>query len=135
MLLGKTAFELPETDSPAPMPEWFPVRGGEIAKIKIEDLCWKALAPLDAEEVRCDELCVRIFALETAIVGRRCAARRRDPAAGDGFFARICPVPPPLTADEFLTQAQAYLQPSRYRAAFARVPSRILPPWSAASFA
>ena len=108
VLLGKTAFELPETDSPAAMPEWFPIRGGEIVKIKIEDLYWKALVPLDAEEVRCDELGERIFALETALVRRWRAARRRDLAAGDSFFARICPTPPLLTADEFLSRAEAY---------------------------
>lgn len=108
VLLSKTAFELPETDSPAAMPEWFPVRGGEIVKIKIEDLCWRTLVPLDAEEVRCDELCERIFAVEKALVRRWRASRCCVPAAGNDFFARICPTPPPPTADDLLTRAEAY---------------------------
>jgi hypothetical protein len=116
VLLSKTPFELPETESPTALPDWFPMRGGEIIKVKIEDLCWRALVPLDAEEVRCGELCDRLFALESNLVQRWRAARLRDRNAGDIFFTSISPIPsspfsaasPRPTADDFLCQAEKY---------------------------
>jgi len=48
LLLSRNPFSIGRTSSPVTMPEWFPIRGGLITHVLVEDLFWTAKANLRA---------------------------------------------------------------------------------------
>ena len=70
ILLSRVELAMPQIASPVILPEWFPIAGGKSMTISIEDLTWRADAPMAAGEVRVDEIRDRLFELDQTLVER-----------------------------------------------------------------
>ncbi len=108
VLLSRTPLSFPQCTSPTVLPGWFPVQGGELIHIKIENLIWKAQGGLDVAEAETEELCEKLCRLDRVAVARWKRCRARTPSRGDEFFALLVRDPRAVTADDFLKSVEEY---------------------------
>ena len=78
VLLSRTELAIPQISSPVVLPDWFPMSGGTVLSMRIEDLTWTADASLNAPEAKINELCEGLFDLEGALLGRIEQVRATD---------------------------------------------------------
>lgn len=86
VLLARNELNVSQVSSPIVLPEWFPLAGGTTTSIIIEDLTWTAAAPLNAREVRQDEICAGLFRLEGVILRRLQIAHGYDHNCSNALF-------------------------------------------------
>lgn len=86
LLLGRRELGVAQSASPVTMPDWFPVWGGRLLSVAIEDVTWVAEAPLSAPEVRIGEVSERLFTLEEVMLRRIEAVQRLDPRRTNAFL-------------------------------------------------
>jgi hypothetical protein len=111
LLLGRTALEIAQQSSPITLPQWFPIRGGEVVYVKIEDLTRTADEFLNCPEARIDDLCELLHRLDVAVVGRLAGVHAKDHNAINGFWDRVKDEKDPEDkVPRFLDKAQEYLQ-------------------------
>jgi hypothetical protein len=120
LLLGRSELGVPQISSPATLPAWFPVHGGELALVVIEDLTHTADAPLSAAEPHLHDIRAGLYELERTLVARLSRVACRDHRLGQSFFALIkSDTRPDEKYPEFLNQAKANLDrvsaPAGYR--------------------
>ena len=72
VVLSMRALEVADGSSSVALPEWYPVNAGMEERAHVENLTWLVSVFLkDAkEEMRIDELCGRLHAIDKALVGR-----------------------------------------------------------------
>ncbi|MEV5429271.1 hypothetical protein [Streptomyces sp. NPDC052701] len=84
VLLARNTLQLPQVSSPVRLPAWFPRLGGRTPSVIIEDLTWRAEAPLNTAEAAIGELCQLLFELEGALLDRLhsvCAQKKAETAS------------------------------------------------------
>jgi hypothetical protein len=89
ILLSKSEFSLPQTSSPAVLPDWFPVLGGRTTYVVIDDLARSADAMLDAPEARANLIGERLFELERVLIRRLVAVSKTNPSVTQDLFDAI----------------------------------------------
>ena len=70
VLLSRTELAMAQISSPVLLPTWFPIFGGTIVWMLIEDLTWTADAPLAAAELDVGGLCETLLELDDVLVSR-----------------------------------------------------------------
>jgi hypothetical protein len=89
VLLSRTLLSVSQASSPATLPDWFPICGGQTVSIVIEDLTWTADAPLNSQEAKIDEICERLYECEGALLRRLRAAHISDHNCGNALMEVI----------------------------------------------
>ena len=75
-----------DTSSPLVLPEWFPVRPGQTAPIRIEDLTWSAAVALSDEASGLDDLRRILYEVDRALLVRLRWSRRGDRRRTQSFW-------------------------------------------------
>jgi hypothetical protein len=99
LLLGKFELVLAQTSSPVMLPDWFPVAGGQIVELVVEDLTWSADGPLNCAEVRMGEICGALYNLEGVLIRRLQSAHEARHQSGNAFMDVIRKSPAERYAD------------------------------------
>ena len=86
VVVSRKELNLADTSSPIVLPEWFPVRPGQTATVRIEDLTWSAAVALSDGEVGLDDLRRILYEVDKALLVRLRASRRRDRRRTQGLW-------------------------------------------------
>jgi hypothetical protein len=89
ILLARTDLGLPQVASPALLPEWLAGLGGKTTEVVIESLAVVAVAPLNAQEARIDEVAHALFEIEGALIARVANVQQSDPRRANALLDMI----------------------------------------------
>ncbi len=78
VVVSHRELSLANTSSPVELPEWFPVRPGQTAPVRIEDLTWSAAVALSDGASQLDDLRRILYEVDRALLVRLRASRERD---------------------------------------------------------
>ena len=78
VVVSRKELSLADTSSPLVLPEWFPVKPGQTATVRIEDLTWSATVALSDEASGLDDLRRILYEVDRALLARLRAVRRSD---------------------------------------------------------
>ena len=78
VVVSRKELSLVDTSSPLVLPEWFPVKPGQTALVRIEDLTWSAAVALSDEASGLDDLRRILYEVDSALLARLRAVRRSD---------------------------------------------------------
>jgi hypothetical protein len=78
VVVSRKELSLADTSSPLVLPEWFPVKAGQTATVRIEDLTWSATVALSDEASGLDDLRRILYEVDTALLARLRAVRGSD---------------------------------------------------------
>ena len=78
VVVSRKELSLADTSSPLVLPAWFPVRAGQTATVRIEDLTWSADVALSDRASGLDDLRRILYEVDKALLARLREARRRD---------------------------------------------------------
>ena len=78
VVVSRKELNLADTSSPIVLPEWFPVRPGHTATVRIEDLTWSAAVALSDDAAGLDDLRRILYEVDKALFVRLQASQRSD---------------------------------------------------------
>ena len=78
VLVSRKELSLADTSSPIVLPEWFPLRPGQTATVRIEDLTWTAAVALSDRASGLDDLRRILYEVDEALLVRLRASRQKD---------------------------------------------------------
>ena len=78
VVVSRKELKLADTSSPIVLPEWFPVKPGQTATVRIEDLTWSAAVALSDAASGLDDLRRILYEVDKALLVRLQASRRSD---------------------------------------------------------
>ena len=70
VVISRKALSLADTSSPIVLPDWFPVRQGETATVRVDDLTWSASVVLSDEASELDDLRRILYDVDRALLNR-----------------------------------------------------------------
>ncbi len=86
VIVSRKELSLADTSSPLVLPEWFPVKPGQTATVRIEDLTWSATVALSDEASGLDDLRRILYEVDGALLARLRAVRESDRRRTQSFF-------------------------------------------------
>ena len=86
VVVSRRELSLANTSSPIELPEWFPVRPGQTAPVRIEDLTWSAAVALSHGASGLDDLRRILYEVDKALLARLRASRERDRRRTQSFL-------------------------------------------------
>ncbi len=86
VIVSRKELSLADTSSPLVLPEWFPVKPGQTATVRIEDLTWSATVALSDEASGLDDLRRILYGVDGALLARLRAVRESDRRRTQSFF-------------------------------------------------
>lgn len=91
VLLSLDPLGIPQVSSPATLPDWFPIAGGEVVEVYIRDLARTSNTSLNATECKVPEISAGLHRLETALLIRLDSQAQKNAGNnwGASFFDRI----------------------------------------------
>lgn len=78
VVVSRKELSLADTSSPLVLPDWFPLKAGQTAPVRIEDLTWTAAVALSDEALGLDDLRRILYEIDSALLARLRAVRRSD---------------------------------------------------------
>ena len=78
VVVSRKELNLADTSSPIVLPDWFPVRPGQTATVRIEDLTWSAAVALSDGASGLDDLRRILYEVDKALLVRLRASRQSD---------------------------------------------------------
>ena len=78
VVVSRKELSLADTSSPLVLPEWFPIKPGQTAAVRIEDLTWSATVALSDEASGLDDLRRILYDVDRALLARLRAVRGSD---------------------------------------------------------
>lgn len=91
VLLSLHPLAVPQVSSPARLPDWFPISGGEVVEVHIRDLTRSSNTALNAYECKISEIAAGLHRIEAALLKRLYSQANKNPSHswGASFFDRI----------------------------------------------
>ena len=86
VIVSRKELSLADTSSPLVLPDWFPVRPGQTATVRIEDLTWSAAVALSDKAAGLDDLRRILCEVDKALLVRLRASRRSDRRRAQSFW-------------------------------------------------
>ena len=143
VVVSRKELSLADTSSPLVLPEWFPVRPGQTATVRIEDLTWTAAVALSDGASGLDDLRRILYEVDKELLVRLRATRRRDRRRTQSLWdlALLEPTAGGGVGEEFIDQElerigrtlEAIRNPTGYRPSASKNPTVVGRLWAHAN--
>ena len=108
VLIARTELAVPQVQSPARLPDWFPVAAGEQVGAYLKDLTWNVNVPLKSPDVKGDSIARLLFGVEGALQTRLRSQREIDRHCTAGLLEKLRTDKINESLDEILQLARAH---------------------------
>lgn len=89
VIISRTELKIPNLSSPATLPDFIPIIGGQERYFSISELDPLVDVPIDSEEAKVDDICRLLYELETILINRLDATYKNDHRDTNSFFDLI----------------------------------------------